>query len=143
MTDYVVGFRTDRESVVLIRKNKPAWQAGRLNGVGGKIEPSDGGSSQFAMAREFHEETGRFTYRSEWERFATIAGPWGSVACFRSFGPVEGVRSMEEEKIEVHRLSEPGLYDECIPNLSWLIPLALYTADRYNPPVFWTEQEFS
>lgn len=40
---YVVGFMLDqaREHVVLIEKNRPAWQAGKLNGVGGKVEPGE------------------------------------------------------------------------------------------------------
>ena len=41
MERMVVGFAftEDRRSVILIRKNRPEWQAGRLNGVGGHIEP--------------------------------------------------------------------------------------------------------
>ena len=55
---YVVGFllNYDRTQVVLIRKNRPAWQAGHLNGVGGKIEMGE--TPIEAMTREFEEETG-------------------------------------------------------------------------------------
>lgn len=37
---YVCGFLFDRsfENVLLIRKNRPEKQKGRLNGVGGKVE---------------------------------------------------------------------------------------------------------
>ena len=37
---YVTGFlfSPDKKSVVLINKNRPAFQVGKLNGVGGKIE---------------------------------------------------------------------------------------------------------
>ena len=56
--EWVVGFLmdSDAEQVILIRKNRPEWQAGKLNGVGGKVEPGEliGG----AMYREFREETG-------------------------------------------------------------------------------------
>ena len=42
-TEYVVGllFSPDRNTVVLINKTKPDWQAGKLNGVGGKIEEGE------------------------------------------------------------------------------------------------------
>lgn len=42
--------------VMLIRKAKPEWQKGRLNLVGGKVEPGE----EFidAAIREFREETG-------------------------------------------------------------------------------------
>jgi 8-oxo-dGTP diphosphatase len=43
MQTYACGFlfSLDRTRVLLIRKRRPAWQAGRLNGVGGKIEPGE------------------------------------------------------------------------------------------------------
>jgi 8-oxo-dGTP pyrophosphatase MutT (NUDIX family) len=58
MKRYVVGFCFDfnHENVLLICKNRPDWQAGRLNGLGGKIE--DGESPLTAVGREFAEETG-------------------------------------------------------------------------------------
>ena len=52
MKEYVVGFMFSEE----ILKNKPDWQAGRLNGVGGKVEPNE--YPDQAMVREFEEETG-------------------------------------------------------------------------------------
>lgn len=63
MTKYVVGFLFNSitpdvgQKVVLIRKNKPDWQRGKLNGVGGKIEPGENAFN--AMVREFEEETGQ------------------------------------------------------------------------------------
>ena len=40
---YVVGFAFNKEKtkVLLIKKTKPDWQAGQLNGIGGKIESYD------------------------------------------------------------------------------------------------------
>lgn len=54
--DYVLGFLIQEDSIVLIRKRKPEWQAGKLNGVGGKIEAGE--VPYVAMCREFKEETG-------------------------------------------------------------------------------------
>ena len=57
-TRYVVGFAFDHklEGVLLCQKNRPEWQAGKLNGLGGKIE--NGESPIEAMIREFKEEAG-------------------------------------------------------------------------------------
>ena len=56
--DYVAGFCFSEcgGRVALIRKLKPEWQRGLLNGIGGKMEPGE--SLHSAMVREFEEETG-------------------------------------------------------------------------------------
>jgi len=55
ITQYVAGFLFDEtlENVVLIRKNRPKWQAGKLNGVGGHVEARE--TSIETMHREFKE----------------------------------------------------------------------------------------
>jgi 8-oxo-dGTP pyrophosphatase MutT (NUDIX family) len=72
MIEYVVGFYFDlgRNSVVLIRKDHPEWQAGLLNGVGGKIEGEE--TPLRAMQREFLEETGKQV--DDWNLFTSIRG---------------------------------------------------------------------
>lgn len=73
MTRYVAGFlfSEDCSEVVLIRKNKgPSNMAGFLNAVGGKIEDDDI-DENFAMFREFLEETGLSTYPAVWQVFHT------------------------------------------------------------------------
>ena len=54
---YVAGFafNMDGDRVLLVLKKKPAWQNGRLNAIGGKIEANE--SPLQAMVREFREET--------------------------------------------------------------------------------------
>lgn len=54
---FVLGFlfSEDGSRVLLVWKNRPAWQNGKLNGVGGKIEPGE--TPLQAMKREFLEET--------------------------------------------------------------------------------------
>lgn len=73
-TQYVLGFAFNRPNgpeaqVALINKRRPAWQANRYNGIGGKVEPTDT-SVQHSMAREFQEETGVITEPSAWRHFA-------------------------------------------------------------------------
>lgn len=71
--EYVVGFmfNSGLSSVVLVEKNRPQWQAGKLNGVGGHVE--SGETPGQAMAREFKEETG--VTATEWTKFCEQRGP--------------------------------------------------------------------
>jgi 8-oxo-dGTP diphosphatase len=126
---YVAGFLIDptARTVALVRKNKPEWQAGKLNAIGGKMEIAE--TPHQAMQREFQEEAGLNI--TSWDHFATIEGYWGAVIFFRCFN--EAVpRTMEEEQIEVYKIDEVP-YDQCLPNISWLLPLALYRHDIYFP----------
>jgi 8-oxo-dGTP pyrophosphatase MutT (NUDIX family) len=72
--EYVLGFAFSDRSVLLIRKNRPAWQANLLNGVGGKVEPADWSLDE-AMRREFKEETGIDTEVGSWVKFAQHLKP--------------------------------------------------------------------
>ena len=74
---YVVGYCFDPyfEHVVLIEKARPEWQAGKLNGVGGKIEPKE--TPRRAMVREFQEEAG--VYIPAWQHIRTEKFNWWRV----------------------------------------------------------------
>ncbi|HSI37253.1 MAG TPA: NUDIX domain-containing protein, partial [Tepidisphaeraceae bacterium] len=67
------AFPPARDRVLLIRKNRPAWQAGKLNGVGGKIEPGE--TPRQAARREFEEETGLALSEEAFGHVLTLAGP--------------------------------------------------------------------
>ena len=121
-TRYVVGFCFDDSCpedprVVLIRKNRPEWQSGLLNGVGGHIEPSE--TPVEAMRREFMEETGLRV--DVWDHYVTLIGDTYVVYFFRSEALTSGVRSLTDE--EVLRVRPEGR-DDMISNLKWLIPMA-------------------
>lgn len=62
MITYVVGIVFDalNEQVLLIRKNRPNWQVGKLNGIGGKVE--EGETPYEAVVRECEEECGLLLY---------------------------------------------------------------------------------
>lgn len=70
MKRYSLGFAFDLfgniPKVALVTKSKPANQAGKLNGVGGHIEPGE--TPIIAMDREWREETGIRPngYTSDW-----------------------------------------------------------------------------
>lgn len=130
MTDtnmnYVAGFMFDYEKtqVALIRKLKPKWQAGLLNGVGGKIE--EGETNFEAMVREFKEETELELPEGAFRYFAELKGPLFSVDFFFTTGDLSLLKSPEEEKIELINLGQIHvLRADMIENLPWLISLAL------------------
>lgn len=72
---YVLGFIFDktRRLVVMIKKNEKTWQAGMLNGVGGKVNPEDP-TLNHAMAREANEECGLRQFPGRFIRAGTLEG---------------------------------------------------------------------
>lgn len=121
-TEYVVGFMFNptQDAVLLIRKTHPDWQKDRLNGVGGRIE--NGESAIEAMRREFLEEVG--IEQANWEQFCVLsdARQW-QIHFFFAFGPIGKARALTDEAPEVHCVA--ALPIDTIPNLHWLIPMAL------------------
>lgn len=70
--EYVLGFAFDnKDNVVLIQKTKPDYQAGFLNGAGGKVEEFDS-SHKAAMCREFEEEVGIRLREEDWDFVVNI-----------------------------------------------------------------------
>lgn len=119
---YVVGFMFDETGtrVLLIRKTRPAWQAGKLNGIGGRIE--DGETSDGAMHREFVEEVGIDC--QSWKYFCTLSDErqW-QIDFFYAVGNVWEAQVLTDERPEVAGIND--LPSTVIPNLRWLIPMAL------------------
>lgn len=126
MKEYVVGFALGPgKRVALIRKTKPVWQAGLLNGVGGKVEDSDA-SRHAAMAREFLEETGVETAPLDWVWYLQITTDKSVVDFFVTKLKDEqfkALRSTTDEQV-VARFYDALTWKECVPNLRWAVPLA-------------------
>lgn len=144
---YTVGYLFDSlgESVALIRKNRPVWQEGKWNGIGGKVEPLADGklySSQgrleetplACMNREFREETG--VEGIEWELFAKTVGPskedptgW-EVYYFKSFDTLK--------LSQIQTITDEGVLDfpvnvlppRMVLHNRWLIPMALNSGGK-------------
>lgn len=130
MQHYVLGFLFSESGylVALIRKNKPEWQKGKLNGIGGKIE--EGETPYDAMCREFEEETGvRIT---SWDRCAEMSSPTWKCVVFCAFSQhIDKVRSTTDEEVIVTRVDQVIRSDDIIPNLGFLIPYAQrYTGEK-------------
>jgi 8-oxo-dGTP diphosphatase len=120
----------DKGRVALIQKNRPAWQAGKFNAIGGHIEQFEDGIT--AMVREFEEETGLKTERRHWKRFAILHGNDSEVQFFCAEGSTEGIRSVTDERVFV--VYPLGIQTELmIPNLRWLIPAAQLALAQPSP----------
>ena len=136
---YVLGFlfNEDRSSVVLIRKSKPVWQSGLLNGVGGKIE--EGETPLNAMIREFREEAGVDTTQIKWRQYCTMVGKDFEVICFtvRDTKSLELAHTVEQDPI--FKINWVDFYKfKCVSNLSWLMALA--TDENYGNKFYVTAQ---
>lgn len=119
---FVLGFLFNQtlDMVLLIRKSRPQWQCGLLNGVGGKVEKDE--SPMDAMVREFREETGAHTGVGDWNFFARMSGTGFVVDCFVS-NCVQGwefARSVTDEQLEHYDVGSICSLDT-VPNVPWLV----------------------
>jgi len=125
MTSYCLGFAftDDDHFVVLIRKNKPAWQKGLFNGVGGKIEDDE--LIHDAMVREFREETG-ITHH-HWKKFTRMNFDGAEVYCFAARLPKgnANLTQMTDEQVGLFSVVDARNHPKIIRNLRWLIPMAM------------------
>lgn len=123
MKKYCCGFmfNDDYSEVLLIRKNKPEWQQGKLNGIGGKLE--EGETYRCAMVREFAEETGVYTEIDAWSHVCDLSGDDWCVSFWWSTGDLSVAKSMTDEQVCLEKTR--NLPSNIIPNLKWLIPLAM------------------
>lgn len=140
MIRYVLGFLFSRErdrQVVLIQKERPTAQAGRLNGLGGVLAP--GLEPQEAMQLKATEQIGVEVRR--WMQYAVIAGHGWECLCFYAFAQAEQfetARTCTDEAVSKVRVD--ALPDNVLSDVRWLIPLALdprpkvYAQVNYYPP---------
>ena len=139
MKTYVLGFAFKGDNVLLIKKNRPDWAAGKLNGIGGHVEPFEGGMLHLAMVREFVEETGIQSDPIQWDHIARITHPNKAVVeIFRSFNIniYKAVSTTDEpvECIDVETVYHMNT-ESIIPNLRYLLPV-LHTAPRDMEEIF-------
>lgn len=138
--DFVLGlaFDHDRSKMVMMRKSRPAWQAGKLNGIGGKIDPGE--QPIDAMIREFHEECGVQTNKEDWHPFAKLTALDGEVICYRLFDDkILSARTCEDQEIVLQELDMNQIEAQALPSVGWLIGIAL---DR-NQPDFFVEAKYN
>lgn len=125
-------FSKDLQEVLLIRKRHPEWQAGKINGLGGKC--FEGESPAVCIAREVKEEScidipvqqWRFVTKLSWKEWDV------SVFAAKYEGSPRDAETMTDEEVEWFPVNEvPELV---IANLRWLIPLSVDQLTNPFPP---------
>lgn len=137
VTDYTVGFMfnlENRDQVILIEKNRPEWQKGLLNGIGGHIKENE--TARQGMVREFHEEAGVLTGEQDWQCFCRLSLTGTErhtmIYCFSAFETASFMYADTHEDETVSHYYVEDLRDQkTVPNLRWLIPLALYHTPKF------------
>lgn len=131
MISYVAGFlfrqRWDGnlgvvDEVALIKKIKPEWQNGFLNGIGGKIEPGE--VPLDAMIREFKEEAGEDI--RNWTEFAIMncgGNREGVIHFFVARNSGAQIQTMEKEEVSWFNIKNLNL-QKTVPNIRFLVPMA-------------------
>lgn len=128
-TFYSLGFAfsPDHSRVLLIKKTRPEWQAGLLNGVGGKVEQDE--STHDAMVREFKEETNIDTVPENWAEFGLHSGPGYELRLFSTtltFAQCKQLERTTDEKPGWFSLSELGsLLKSGVPGSAMYVCMAL------------------
>lgn len=120
--NYVLAllFTADRRQVVLMRRTRPAWQAGRVNALGGKIV--EGELARDAARREVREECGVDV--ADWMEVLVWEDAEYRMHVLRAVSKhARGARTMEDQ--EVFLADVDALPANVIDNLRWLVPLAL------------------
>ncbi|MDR5781828.1 NUDIX domain-containing protein [Caballeronia sp. LZ065] len=135
MIEYVTGFMfsTCRRHVVLVSKLKPEWQHGKVNGVGGKVEPGE--TAADAMAREFMEEAMVASTADEWVNYVRLVRPGSYKIDFFFMSNAQAFSARRGDAEEIGIFPVDALPDNVIPNLRWLIPLALDPGLRFDAPL--------
>jgi len=115
-------FTPDGRQVALMRRTRPAWQAGRVNALGGKVV--EGETPADAARREVKEEAGVDV--AEWAEVLVWEDREYRMHVMRAMSErASMVRTMEDQ--EVFLADVAALPDEVIGNVRWLVPFALDT----------------
>jgi 8-oxo-dGTP diphosphatase len=115
-------YSADLRHVVLMRRTRPAWQAGRVNALGGRL--LGGESSAAAARREAREECGADV--AEWREVLVWEDAEYRMHVVRAVSDQAlAARTLEDQ--EVFLADVNALPDNVIDNLRWLVPLALDT----------------
>ena len=125
---YVVGFQFSKEGsrVALVKKNRPACQAGLWNGIGGRVE--EGQAPGDVMVSKFAKETGVAQMGIVWQPFMTLVTRDNNlVYYYASFtDQVELVSTATDELVSIHHVSVlPAMVDRLVSDVPWQIAMAL------------------
>lgn len=154
MSEYVAGFlfQEDYSQVALVRKKRPTWQKGFLNAIGGLVERGE--TLHQAMVREFEEETGLRV--DDWKGVCCLEGKTlnddGSFEkqynLFRVYffaakivNPhfqLKGLKPVNDEVVKVYPVAHTS---DRLPNLRWLVPMAISALEGLDRALYFNVDE--
>jgi len=136
MQKYVVGFifNMDFSSVLLMHKNRPAWQNGLINGLGGKVE--EGEDAFMTVSREIEEESGLKIPKEDWVKVGRVYSDSFDMDVFGSIyhSDMSNAKTLEDEPIEWFPVK--SLPDNTIENIPWLVNITLDKLKNNNFELF-------
>jgi 8-oxo-dGTP diphosphatase len=125
MQKYTLGFIFNKnlDHVLLMHKNRPDWQAGKVNGLGGKFEEGEDGIS--CIKREVKEESNLDIEKDKWIYAGVLYSQSFNMEVFCSMyeGDMEDAKTLEDEEIEWFPIEH--LPSNTIDNIPWLIHITL------------------
>ena len=128
MNRYVLGFAFDplNDRVLLITKNRPEWQDGLLNGLGGHVEDSE--APHHAMQREGAEETLGKLANVDWQLYGRLSGQGFEMWLFCVKVLWAGMMGLDGVMTEEGRCSFVTVEDlsglSTVPNVEYLVAMA-------------------
>lgn len=128
MNNYVLCIANDTENYIMIQKNRPDWQKGKFNYVGGKIENDE--TPLNSAIREFYEETGVQTDEKTWEYKGVLYRDSGQnqfkIWIYYAKNEIfKNCKTMTDEKIYFK-----NDYINCLSNIEWLTKMMEDDADK-------------
>ena len=113
-------FTEDRKEVVLMRRTRPLWQAGRVNALGGRLRTEE--SPAHAARREVREESGVDV--PDWVEVLVWDDAEYRMHVMRAVSELaRAARTMEDQEVFLADIA--SLPANVIDNIRWLVPLAL------------------
>lgn len=145
MQEYVLVHCRDRtrpDHILILYKDRPRWQAGRINLPGGHVEPGE--TPVVAAIRELEEETGyrpNFRYGTNGplyiHKMGEITFDGGIVHCMDTVltTEVQGPPKPQEGETQIAEWVQWGLLNldpRLIPNLRVIVPLMRYGVQGWS-----------
>ncbi len=112
------------DHVLLLKKKKPANQAGKYNGIGGRFEKKE--TKENCIVREAFEEANIITTPEQWTFIGILAKPkkWRVHVAYTYIDDEQLTRvpnECDEGELFLPRVN--ALPQETLPSVRWLIPL--------------------
>jgi 8-oxo-dGTP diphosphatase len=133
----VFAISEDRKRVLLIRKNRPKWQEGKLNGIGGLFEEQKDLGVQFGVVtppivnctiREFREEASLLIKPEKIKQRGEMRGCNWTVSVYLYYMDLQeesSVQGLTDEKLEWVNIHDLPNSPDVVPNLKWLVNACL------------------